>query len=316
MLDLDSSALAKLYLAEPESKAVSELVKHHEAGLFTSRLTCTELISVLSRSHREGRISARVYAGKKSDFLSDWTVLQVVELTEQVLERAADLIERHRPRGADAVHLRSALWLDLPDFAGFDARLSAGAEAEGLRIVPPVLTRRQPGAKAKEMELLIREAQPDDAEEVVAIFNSIIEAGIYTVFDTPFTVEDETQYIENLPNGGFFLVAVRTSDQRIVGFQSLEPFASYTRAFDHVGVLGTYVSPDHRRPGIARSLFQASFKMARQKGYEKIFTFVRADNPAALATYQNQGFSVVGTARKHAKLAGSYIDEVLIEKFL
>ena len=133
---MDSSALAKLYLAEPESKAVSELVKNHEAGLFTSRLTYTELISVLSGSHREGRISARVYAGKKSDFLSDWTALQVVELTQEVFEPVADLIERHQLRGADAVHLCSALWLDLPDFACFDASLSAGAQAEGLRIVP------------------------------------------------------------------------------------------------------------------------------------------------------------------------------------
>ena len=136
MLYLDSSALAKLYLAEPESRAVSELVKNHEPGLFTSRLTYLELLSVLSRSHREGRISARVYSRKKSDFLSDWTVFQVVELTEEVLEPAADLIERHRLRGADAVHLCSALWLELPDFACFDVRLSAGARAEGLRIVP------------------------------------------------------------------------------------------------------------------------------------------------------------------------------------
>ncbi len=55
---------------------------------------------------------------------------------------------------------------------------------------------------------------------------------------------------------------------------------------------------------------------ARRKGYEKIFTFIRADNPAALATYEKQGFSVVGIARKHAKLAGKYVDEVLIERLL
>jgi hypothetical protein len=136
MLYLDSSALAKLYLAEPESAAVAELVKNHEPGLFTSRLTYTELLSVLNRCHRERRISARVCAGKKRDFLSDWSTLQVVEVTEEILEPAADLIERHRLRGADAVHLCSALWLNLPDFACFDAKLCAGAQAEGLRIVP------------------------------------------------------------------------------------------------------------------------------------------------------------------------------------
>ena len=136
MVYLDSSALAKLYLAEPESKAVSELIKKHGAGLFTSRLTYTELLSVLSRSHRERCISARAYVGKKSGFLNDWAVFQVVELTEEVLKPAADLIERYGLRGADAAHLCSALWLGIPDFACFDARLSAGAQAEGLRIVP------------------------------------------------------------------------------------------------------------------------------------------------------------------------------------
>ncbi len=40
-----------------------------------------------------------------------------------------------------------------------------------------------------EMDLLIQEARPDDAEAIVDIFNPIIKAGIYTVFDAPFTVE-------------------------------------------------------------------------------------------------------------------------------
>jgi RimJ/RimL family protein N-acetyltransferase len=56
--------------------------------------------------------------------------------------------------------------------------------------------------------------------------------------------------------------------------------------------------------------------MARRKGYEKIFTFVRADNPAALATYRKQGFTIVGTARRHAKINGAYVDEIIIELFL
>ena len=81
-----------------------------------------------------------------------------------------------------------------------------------------------------------------------------------------------------------------------------------------VGTLGTYVDLEHRRRGIAKALFAATFEAARQKGYEKIFTFVRADNAAALATYRAHGFGVVGTARKHAKIDGRYIDEILIEK--
>ncbi|HKQ79923.1 MAG TPA: GNAT family N-acetyltransferase [Blastocatellia bacterium] len=166
------------------------------------------------------------------------------------------------------------------------------------------------------MNLLIREVRPTDAEAIVGIFNPIIEARAYTVFDTVFTVEAEREYITNFPGRGIFHVAVRQDDQKVVGFQSMEPFATYTRAFDHVGIIGTYVDLSLRRQGIAANLFAATFDVARRKGYEKIFTLVRSDNPAALAVYQRQGFQIVGTARKQAKLDGKYIDEIIIERFL
>ncbi|HEU4687914.1 MAG TPA: GNAT family N-acetyltransferase [Vicinamibacterales bacterium] len=166
------------------------------------------------------------------------------------------------------------------------------------------------------MALLIRDVTPDDAEAVVGILNPIIAARVYTVFDAPFTVDDERDYILRFPLRGVWKVAVRQPDGEVVGFQVLEPFGPYTSAFDHVGSLGTYVALDQRRQGIAAALFSATFRAARQKGFEKIFTFVRADNPAALAAYTRQGFTVIGTARRHAKIDGRYIDEVLIEKAL
>ena len=41
-----------------------------------------------------------------------------------------------------------------------------------------------------------------------------------------------------------------------------------------------------------------------------------ADNDAALSTYTHQGFSIVGTASRHAKIDGRYVDEIMIERFL
>ena len=166
------------------------------------------------------------------------------------------------------------------------------------------------------MELEIREARPDDAEAIVAILNPIIAAGMFTVFATPFTSDAERDYITRFPTRGVFLVAVTRIDRRVVGFQSMEPFATYTRAFDHVGVLGTYVDLTCRRQGVATQLFQATFASAIRKGYEKIFTYVRSDNPAALQTYLRQGFRIVGTAQRHARVGGHYIDEIIIEKLL
>ncbi len=166
----------------------------------------------------------------------------------------------------------------------------------------------------RRMKLQVREVRPDDAGAIVSILTPIIEAGVYTAFDTPFTEEEEKKYIENFPPRGVFLVAVAEENQKVVGFQSMEPFASYTHAFDHVGVLGTYVDLSMLRRGIAKVLFKATFETALRKGYEKIFTFVRADNPSALVTYQSQGFRIVGTAQRQAKIEGKYVDEIIIEK--
>jgi L-amino acid N-acyltransferase YncA len=165
-------------------------------------------------------------------------------------------------------------------------------------------------------DFLTRAACPDDAAAIVEILNPIIAAGTFTVFDTPITVDAEREYLTAFPARGVFQVALRASDRQIVGFQSMEPFASYTTAFDHVGVLGTYVARESRRQGVATRLFAATLTAAVEKGYEKIFTYVRADNDVALRVYRHHGFSVVGVARRHARIGGRYIDEIVIEKIL
>ena len=162
----------------------------------------------------------------------------------------------------------------------------------------------------------IRDVRIEDAEEILAILNPIIAARCYTAMDTPFTIEEEREFIRTFPAHGIFLAAADTTLNRIVGFQDVSPFGSFTHAFDHVGVIGTYVDLELRRGGIATRLFEATLAAARQKGYEKFFTYVRADNEAALHAYLGQGFRIVGTAERHAKIDGKYIDEIVIEKLL
>ena len=160
----------------------------------------------------------------------------------------------------------------------------------------------------------IRDVTIEDAEEILAILNPIIAARCYTAMDSEFTVEAEREFIRTFPLQGTFLVAVDTELNRIVGFQNVSPFGSFTHAFDHVGVIGTYVDLQLTRRGIATRLFAATYDAARRKGYEKFFTYVRADNEAGLQTYLRQGFRVVGKAERQARIDGKYVDEVVIER--
>ena len=166
------------------------------------------------------------------------------------------------------------------------------------------------------MDLVVRDVELSDAEQIVGILNPIVEARTYTAFTQPFSSEQERAYISAFPERGVWKVALFPEDRRLVGFQIVEPFGSYTRAFDHVGTIGTYVDLALRRRGIATALFQKTIEAARAKGYEKFFTFVRADNDDALAAYRARGFEILGTARRHAKIDGQYVDEILIERTL
>lgn len=166
------------------------------------------------------------------------------------------------------------------------------------------------------MDLLIRDASPDDAAGIIGILNPIIETGKYTVLDRTITEEEEREFITRFPERGVFHVAERARDGGIIGFQNIEPFAAFTRAFEHVGGIATFVKLSMRRQGIGARLSEMTFPAARRKGYEKIFTYVRADNGASLDFHLRLGFRIVGTARRQAKLGRRYVDEIVIEKFL
>jgi predicted nucleic acid-binding protein len=136
MLYLDTSAVLKLYLREPGSVALREDVKRFERRLFTSRVTYSETIAGLARVHREHRLTRQAYREKRTQFESDWITMQIVEVRREVLQPCAVLIERYALRGFDAIHLCSAVWLDVAGFACFDERLRSAAQGEGLSLVP------------------------------------------------------------------------------------------------------------------------------------------------------------------------------------
>jgi len=136
MLYLDTSAVLKLYLQEPGSAEFREDVGRSQGRLFTSRVTYAETIAGLARVHREHRITRHTYRRKRAQFESDWMALQIVEVTQQVLRPCPALIEKYALRGFDAIHLGSAIWLEVAAFACFDVRLRSAAQGEGLALIP------------------------------------------------------------------------------------------------------------------------------------------------------------------------------------
>lgn len=105
-LFLDSSSLVKLYVDEPGSAAVADLVR--EASVVaTSALAYPEIRAAFARRRRERTMTARELPLVRQQFEADWTTMLVLSIDNTLAQRAGALAEAHGLRGADAVHLAS-----------------------------------------------------------------------------------------------------------------------------------------------------------------------------------------------------------------
>ena len=137
----DASALVKLLVEEPGSDIAAALWDGCDIAV-SSRLTYPEVAAALASAGRSGDLSEASLAACERDWEDYWGAMRPVELSEQVQRVAGGLAKRHRLRGADAVHLASALEIDPVALvvAVWDRRLHAGAVAEHLAVAPATLT--------------------------------------------------------------------------------------------------------------------------------------------------------------------------------
>lgn len=139
----DSSALVKLLAEEEGSDLVAELWDGCDAAL-ASRLAYPEVRAALAAAARNHELTEVELDAVERDWNEFWAATRPVELTPAVQQHAGELARAHALRGADAVHLASALAIGDPELviAVWDRRLHAGARAAGCRVVPAGFGRR------------------------------------------------------------------------------------------------------------------------------------------------------------------------------
>ncbi len=168
--------------------------------------------------------------------------------------------------------------------------------------------RSSPGA------VTIRPARRDDIEDgagIADVLNSVIVEGRHTALTGHWTPEAEQAFLQSLgPRSEVFVAEIAG---RIVGFQIIEPFVTYTSTMDHVAHFGTYVHADFRGRGIGHRLVEATLRFAREHGYEKSVVYVLAHNEAGLAYYRSLGFEERGVLTRQTRIDGVYHDEVFME---
>ena len=131
----DSSALVKLVVEETGSALAAKLWDGCDAAV-SSRLAYPEVKAALAAAGHD--LDPAGQAAAEDAWEEYWSATRPVELTRAVEQSAGRLAARHGLRGADAVHLASALAVSQPGLilAVWDRRLRSGAQAAGLAISP------------------------------------------------------------------------------------------------------------------------------------------------------------------------------------
>jgi len=140
----DTSALIKKYLKEDGSDTVLQRLSI-DPVLATSQLTYAEVHATFARKLRNKEISLKTYKETCSLFEADWKAMAIVRMEDKLLPKIHHLLTKHPLRGADSIHLASAIYISeyshynpLP-FACADKKLLQAAISEGLAGWDPLI---------------------------------------------------------------------------------------------------------------------------------------------------------------------------------
>lgn len=138
---LDSSALVKRYAAESGSDRVGLLVEG-EHKIAVSWLVVPETLSAVARRAKGGSISTGDLAAIRRQFSRDMQRFMIVDVCGAPVDGIETLIDLHALRGADSIHLSTAIWLKKATkskvvFVASDNELLTAARAERLEILNP-----------------------------------------------------------------------------------------------------------------------------------------------------------------------------------
>jgi RimJ/RimL family protein N-acetyltransferase len=165
------------------------------------------------------------------------------------------------------------------------------------------------------MEFTIRRASEEDASALATLLQEIASERIYTAIDQPWSAESQRRYLASLSPREAIHVAVDEEGQ-IIGYQTLEFWASSIQSMAHVAQLGTFLASHWRRRGVGHALFRETCQFARKANFAKLVIQVRGSNQGAQQFYKRMGFLECGRFKAQVRIDGKEDDEILFELFL
>lgn len=157
--------------------------------------------------------------------------------------------------------------------------------------------------------LIVRRAATADAAALVDLGRSVAAEGeLWLTYDR--SPADERRYVRRTRRDPNAAVFVAETPAGVVGRLSVARDGNPVS--HHVAELGLMVAAGKRRQGVGTALMEEAVKWARGSGVTKLELHVFPHNEPALALYRKLGFQDEGHRRRHYRIAGHYVDAVLM----
>ncbi|HEJ9827544.1 TPA: arsinothricin resistance N-acetyltransferase ArsN1 family B [Pseudomonas aeruginosa] len=142
------------------------------------------------------------------------------------------------------------------------------------------------------MSVEIREARPEDAAAIQAIYAPIVTGTAISFEEVPPTVEEMRQRIVTTLQTYPYLVAER--DGRLVGYAYASQHrarAAYRWAVD----VTVYIADGERRSGVGHRLYGELLPILARQGFNAAYAGIALPNAGSVGLHERLGFQHIGT---------------------
>ena len=129
----DTSAWVKRYVEESGSDEV-ELICQQADDVILSILCVPETISTFSRLLREKKLTKSMFSELKHIFAEEIEDVKFINITPDVINKSAELLQNYFLRTLDALHIACALNTQIDLFVTSDLRQKDATQQLGLKV--------------------------------------------------------------------------------------------------------------------------------------------------------------------------------------
>lgn len=157
----------------------------------------------------------------------------------------------------------------------------------------------------------IVDAEPEDLERIVEIYNSTIASRKVTADLEPVTAESRKRWFEEHSGNFRPLWVMKNESQQIMAWLSFQSF--YGRpAYDATAELSIYIAEEYRSQGLGSILLEQAIQACPGLSIQSLVGFIFAHNEPSLALLKKFGFEEWGYLPRVANLDGVERDLVIV----